>query len=290
MARLLSPKPRLNVCDPQADLGCRVERSRSRPAAKPHPMLLLCCPHGNGPEPRTLRPQVRGTPRAGRAALARRSGGEVPRTPRGTGGANARVPPDVGQPPAGRKRVTAFLADWLTVFVVAGLAMVSPGPNYAVTLKHSLLGSRRSGVWSAVGVAAGNLLHVVLSLLGLAVIVSQSILLFNALKWFGAAYLVYLGVRGLLARGYDEEETGTAESGEDRGVSVARAFRSSFLVSVLNPKVTLFYLVLFALVALFVSHRTIRDRFRAVAHWVERATGAVLVALGVRLAFSRAGD
>jgi len=214
--------------------------------------------------------------------------------------------------------VTAFLADWLTVFVVAGLAMVSPGPNYAVTLKHSLLGSRRSGVWSAVGVAAGNLLHVVLSLLGLAVIVSQSILLFSALKWFGAAYLVYLGVRGLLARGYDEEETGTAESGEDRGVSVARAFRSSFLVSVLNPKVTLFYLVLFtqvvdpgtplpvrlvygltavalsfgwyALVALFVSHRTIRDRFRAVAHWVERATGAVLVALGVRLAFSRAGD
>jgi RhtB (resistance to homoserine/threonine) family protein len=212
--------------------------------------------------------------------------------------------------------VTAFLADWLTVFVVAGLAMVSPGPNYAVTLKHSLLHSRHAGIWSAVGVAAGNLVHVVLSLLGIAVVVSQSILLFNALKWFGAAYLIYLGLKSLRAGRYDA--TGPAEAGEAGealGMGAIRAFRSSFLVSVLNPKVTLFYLVLFtqvvepgtpllfrvvygltavalsfgwyALVALFVSHGAIKDRFAAVAHWVERATGAVLIALGIRLAFSR---
>lgn len=212
--------------------------------------------------------------------------------------------------------MTAFLADWFTVFVVAGLAMVSPGPNYAVTLKSSLLGSRRAGLWSAVGVAVGNLLHVVLSLLGLAVIVSRSVLLFNALKWVGAAYLVYIGLRALLAKEYDEETT--AEPDEDEGMGVIRALRSSFLVSALNPKVTLFYLVLFtqvvepgtpllaravygltavalsfgwyALVALFVSHGAIRDRFRAVAHWVERATGAMLIALGVRLAFSRSSN
>jgi RhtB (resistance to homoserine/threonine) family protein len=212
--------------------------------------------------------------------------------------------------------MTAFLADWFTVFVVAGLAMVSPGPNYAVTLKSSLLGSRRAGLWSAVGVAVGNLLHVVLSLLGLAVIVSRSVLLFNALKWVGAAYLVYIGLRALLAKEYDEETT--AEPDEAEGMGVIRALRSSFLVSALNPKVTLFYLVLFtqvvepgtpllaravygltavalsfgwyALVALFVSHGAIRDRFRAIAHWVERATGAMLIALGVRLAFSRSSN
>lgn len=208
--------------------------------------------------------------------------------------------------------MTAFIADWLTVLVVAGLAMVSPGPNYAVTLKHGFLGSRRAGIWSAAGVAAGNLVHVVLSLLGLAVVVSRSILLFNALKWFGAAYLVYIGVRALSAKSSYEEEPGG-----DEVAGVARAFRSSFLVSVLNPKVTLFYLVLFtqvvepgtpllarvvygltavalsfgwyALVALFVSHGAIKDRFRAAAHRVERATGAVLIALGVKLAFSRSG-
>src|SRR3712207_9052252 len=95
----------------------------------------------------------------------------------------------------------AFVADWLTVLVVAGLAMVSPGPNYAVTLKHGLLGSRRAGLWSAAGVAAGNLLQAVLSLLGPAVIVSGSILLFGVLQWFGAAYLTYLGARALLGEG-----------------------------------------------------------------------------------------
>ncbi len=140
---------------------------------------------------------------------------------------------------AGRPGVMAFVADWLTVLVVAGLAMVSPGPNYAVTLKHGLLGSRRAGLWSAAGVAAGNLLHAVLSLLGLAVIVSRSILLFGALKWFGAAYLIYLGVRALLAKGHAAQES-ASEPLEAGRVGDAKAFRSSFLVSALNPKVTLF--------------------------------------------------
>jgi threonine/homoserine/homoserine lactone efflux protein len=186
-----------------------------------------------------------------------------------------------------------------------------------VTLKYGLLHSRRAGIWSAVGVAGGNLVHVVLSLLGLAVIVSQSVLLLSTLKWVGAAYLVYLGLKSLKAGKYEAdgtEQTGGADGSGDKGA--ARVLRSSFLVSTLNPKVTLFYLVLFtqvvepgtpasvrvvyglsavafsfgwyALVALLVSHGAIKDRFRAVAHWVERATGAVLIALGIKLAFSRA--
>jgi RhtB (resistance to homoserine/threonine) family protein len=209
-----------------------------------------------------------------------------------------------------------FLTGWLTVLVVGSLAMVSPGPNFAITLKHSLLHSRRAGVWTAVGVAAGNLLHVVFSLLGIAVIVSQSVLLFNTLKWFGAAYLVYIGLKSLLAKRYGEDEAFEARGSSGR-LGSSRALWSSFLVSALNPKVTLFYLVLFtqviepgtplwarvvygltavalsfgwyALVAAFVSHGAVRDRFAAGAHWIERATGAVLIALGVRLAFSRSG-
>ena len=210
-----------------------------------------------------------------------------------------------------------FLVGWLTVALLSGAAIVSPGPNYAVTLTYSLLHSRRAGIWSAVGVAGGNLVHVVLSLLGLAVIVSQSVLLLSTLKWVGAAYLVYLGLKSLKAGKYEAdgtEQTGGADGSGDKGA--ARVLRSSFLVSTLNPKVTLFYLVLFtqvvepgmpasvrvvygltavalsfgwyALVALLVSHGAIKDRFRAVAHWVERATGAVLIALGIKLAFSRA--
>jgi threonine/homoserine/homoserine lactone efflux protein len=115
-----------------------------------------------------------------------------------------------------------------------------------VTLKHSLLHSRRAGIWSAVGVAGGNLVHVVLSLLGLAVIISQSVLLLSTMKWFGAAYLVYLGLKSLKTGTY--EATGPAQPGGANGSGgkgAARVLRSSFLVSTLNPKVTLFYLVLF---------------------------------------------
>lgn len=208
----------------------------------------------------------------------------------------------------------AFLYDWLTVVVVASLAIVSPGPNYAVTLKHSLLYSRRAGIWTAVGVAAGNLVHVILSLLGVAVIVSQSVVLFITLKWLGAVYLVYLGVRSLTARRQEWDEPQAA--GEADATSPGpHALRTSFFVSALNPKVTLFYLVLFtqivepatpvatraafgltavalsfawyALVAVVVSHKAVVAPLRAVAHWIERATGAVLIVLGLRLALSR---
>src|SRR3712207_9010630 len=91
--------------------------------------------------------------------------------------------------------MTSFLEGWMTVFVVSTLGMISPGPNFAITIKNSLLHSRLAGMWTAGGVAVGNLVHVVFSLLGIAVIVSQSILLFNTLKWFGVAYLAYIGLK-----------------------------------------------------------------------------------------------
>nr|MBA2278074.1 LysE family transporter [Chloroflexia bacterium] len=198
-----------------------------------------------------------------------------------------------------------FWTDWLTVFVVTGLASVSPGPNFAITVKNSLVHSRRAGVWTAVGVTAGNLPHVVFGLVGVTVVVSQSVLLFNTLKWLGAAYLIYLGARSLLTKrheaGNDQTPVGVARD----DMASSRAFWSSFLVSVLNPKVALFYLVLFtqvvrpgtppwvqvaymltvvtmtlgwhALVALFASHTAVRARFQAALHWVERVTGAVLI-------------
>lgn len=206
-----------------------------------------------------------------------------------------------------------FWADWVTVFLVTGLASVSPGPNFAITVKNSLVHSRRAGVWTAVGVTAGNLPHVVFGLVGVTVVVSQSILLFNTLKWLGAAYLIYLGVRSLLAKAHEADNTVLGVVRDD--MAPTRAFWSSFLVSVLNPKVALFYLVLFtqvvrpgtpdgvqavygltvlamtfgwhALVALFASQTAVRTRFHAAMHWVERVTGAVLIALGVRLALSR---
>jgi threonine/homoserine/homoserine lactone efflux protein len=119
--------------------------------------------------------------------------------------------------------MTSFLEDWLTVLVVATLGMVSPGPNFAITIKNSLLHSRLAGMWTALGVAVGNLVHVVFRLLGIALIVSQSILLFNALKWFGVAYLAYIGLKSLLARREDVEEIMQSRHGGARELGSSQA-------------------------------------------------------------------
>ena len=167
-------------------------------------------------------------------------------------------------------------------------------------------------MFTAVGLAAGNLVHATYCLVGIGLVISRSIVLFNAIKWLGAAYLIYIGIRSLGAKPHAEDAPDRAR---ERGMSRAAAVRSGFLTNLLNPKVTLFFLALFtqiiepgtplparalygltmvglefgwfAVVALLVSRHAVRRRFLRVSHWIERATGAVLIALGARLAFGR---
>jgi len=204
------------------------------------------------------------------------------------------------------------LVDWLTVLAVGCLAVISPGPNLVITLRNSIGYGRQAGVYTAVGLAAGNLVHATYCLVGIGVIISRSILLFNTIKWIGAAYLIYIGIKSLRAQKHD----GSIAAIEHlRAMQPFAAVRIGFLTNLLNPKVTLFFLALFtqiirpatplpaqavygvtmvglefgwfALVALLMSHRVIKERFLRVSHIVERATGVVLIALGLRVAFAR---
>lgn len=214
----------------------------------------------------------------------------------------------------------AFLAGWLAVLLVQCLATASPGPAAAMAIRNSLVHSRAVGVYTAVGLALGLAVHVIYSLVGIAVLVSRSVLLFNAIKWLGAAYLIYIGVKALRARKHDPADTNGIEGKRrvPKEMSALAAVRSGFLTNLLNPKATLFVLALFtqvvspetpllakgvygltavsvelgwfALVALLISTGPIKRRFDASVHWVERLTGAVLVSLGLKLAFYGAGD
>jgi RhtB (resistance to homoserine/threonine) family protein len=203
-----------------------------------------------------------------------------------------------------------LFSDWLTVLAIGCLAVMTPGPNLAITLRNSLAYTRRDGVSTAAGLALGNLLHASYCLVGIGVVISRSIVLFNAIKWAGAAYLIYIGLRSLRAR---PQDLGVEGAGPPRSLGRLVAARSGFLTNLLNPKVTLFFLALFtqvidpatplparafygatmvllefgwfALVATLISRRAVKARFLSVSHWVERATGAALVALGLRLAF-----
>lgn len=205
-----------------------------------------------------------------------------------------------------------YLTEFLTVALVHLLAVASPGPDFAVVVRESVVRGQRSGSWTAAGVGSGILVHVGYSLLGIGLIVSQSIVLFNLFKWLAAGYLFYLGFQALRAKPVEVGQIAT--SGANEPLSPRRAFTIGFITNGLNPKATLFFLSLFTvvidphtplpvqagyglylavatgfwfcLVAWLFSRERIRAGFTRMGHWFDRVTGAVLIGLGVRLAAS----
>jgi threonine/homoserine/homoserine lactone efflux protein len=125
------------------------------------------------------------------------------------------------------------------LFVAAALALLLvPGPAVIYVVARSVSGGRLTGLISVLGVELGTLLHAVFAAAGLSAIVASSAAAFSVVKWLGAAYLIYLGLRQIFGRGDGEEEAPSPEGNESR----FRVFYQSVLVQVLNPKVALFFL------------------------------------------------
>jgi threonine/homoserine/homoserine lactone efflux protein len=198
---------------------------------------------------------------------------------------------------------------------VAAVIVVVPGPDMALVLRNGLRGGRRAALATAVGVTVGLVAWALAAALGLAALLHASAAAFAVLKLAGAAYLALLGLRLLVdsfrGRGGAAPATATA-------IGPGAAFRQGLLTNLLNPKVAVVFTTLIpqfvepgdgaavrtvALAALFVlmglawltayalAVTAIGRAFArpAVRAWSERVTGAVLVALGVRLAFERRG-
>ncbi|MCQ2043339.1 LysE family translocator [Stutzerimonas kunmingensis] len=208
-----------------------------------------------------------------------------------------------------------YWMEFMTVALVHLLAVASPGPDFAVVVRESVTQGRRVGSWTALGVGCGIFVHVAYSLLGIGLIVSQSIVLFNLFKWLAAGYLLYLGWRALRARPMSLDTADEVGTTSDR--SPWQAFVVGFVTNGLNPKATLFFLSLFTvvisadtpllvqagyglylagatalwflLVAWLFSRGRVRAGFARMGHWFDRLTGAVLIGLGVRLAVSEIG-
>lgn len=206
-----------------------------------------------------------------------------------------------------------YWPEFLTVVVVHFLAVASPGPDFAVILRQSLCASSRSGVWTAIGIGSGILVHVTYSLLGLGLLIAQSTTAFTVLKILGAAYLLWVGWQCLKAKPAASAADVNAELEEGESAATAwKAWRLGFLTNALNAKATLFFVSLFSVVispstplwiqgfyglwmtvmtglwftglALFLSREKVRAFFRKISHWIERVTGVALIALAGKLA------
>ncbi|THF68306.1 LysE family translocator [Deinococcus sp. Arct2-2] len=127
----------------------------------------------------------------------------------------------------------------LALFAVAALALlIIPGPAVLYIVARSAHQGRRAGLLSVLGVQTGGLVHVLAATVGLSAIVLSSAVLFSALKYLGAAYLIYIGIRTLLAR---DEETDT-EIPVPKVQSMKQLFWQGALINALNPKTALFFL------------------------------------------------
>ena len=125
----------------------------------------------------------------------------------------------------------------MIAFLIAAVVLaITPGPGIAYVVARTVAGGRSEGLASCIGTGLGGLLHVLAAALGLSLLVAESALAFGLLKYLGAAYLVYLGVRMLRRRDAAFVLPGVAAQG------AARALREGILVEALNVKTALFFL------------------------------------------------
>jgi len=131
----------------------------------------------------------------------------------------------------------------LVIVSLTALVMVTPGPDMVLVLRNTFAGGRGAGLQTSVGILSGNLVHITYCMLGIGLIISQSILAFTMIKYAGAAYLIYLGVMSFRS-GSETLDTNDIE----RRRPNRTWFVQGFVNNLLNPKGALFYLGMFTMV------------------------------------------
>lgn len=203
-------------------------------------------------------------------------------------------------------------AEFLSLMAVFLVAAVTPGADFACVLRESVAHGRRAGIAAAIGVGSAILVHVAYTVLGIGLVVAHSVVAFTIVKWAGAAYLVWLGLKSLRAPPPVLPDPGGPDSASP---PLRRSLAIGALTNLLNPKATLFFVSLFStivspttpivmqfgyglamaavlagwftLVALFLTTPPARAAFVRAGRWINRATGLVLIGLGVRIALHR---
>ncbi len=197
--------------------------------------------------------------------------------------------------------------------LICVVAMVSPGPDFLLISRNALRYPAAQAFATAAGVVASCCLHSLFCVLGLAIIVTRSVLLFSLLKYFGACYLMYLGVKSLLSKHARASMPDSSRSFPE--ISVRAAFAQGFLCNFLNPKLAIFLLSLFTqfisvkatmhdkaivagvfltesaiywpLVVLFFQMPKVRDVFLRIQRLMDYVFGALLIGMGIKVAVSR---
>ncbi len=207
----------------------------------------------------------------------------------------------------------SFFTNWLIMASIFAAALASPGPDFVMAVRNSVLHSRKAGIFTAIGFGLGVVVHVTYCLAGLALVIAQSVVAFNILKWIGAAYLFYVGIKALRSQGFDAPDIIDGQG--PPSMTPVEALRSGFITNLFNPKATMFFLALFtqfidphiglmgkmvygatcivmtmlwfSIVVTVLTTPKVRAVFLRASKWVDRVCGVMFMALGLKLALAK---
>lgn len=197
------------------------------------------------------------------------------------------------------------MGEWLLLVGICFVGAMVPGANTALILRRTLSGDRKGAFITVSGLSLGLATHVIASMLGITALISETPALYDAIRWLGSAYLVYMGATYLLTRTKKKPEEGKSH------ISLSNPFLSGLMVSLLNPKLLLMFIALFSqiidaahgwqmmtlygvtplaaealwlsLIIMLLSRPSIQSRMNKIRKGLERVIGGGLVVLGIKV-------
>ena len=198
----------------------------------------------------------------------------------------------------------------ILVITISCLGMISPGPDFFLVLKNSLSYNRKMALMTCLGVISAIAIHMSYCVAGIAVLITATPWLYNALRYAGAAYLLWIGIKELLAK--SSATTYISKQTQPINVTAKAAFMQGLLCNLLNPKAALFFLAIFTqllnvdstitdkllvafiiwleallwwpLVVFIFQTQIVQRRYFKLQFIIDKLLGVILILLGVKVA------
>jgi RhtB (resistance to homoserine/threonine) family protein len=208
--------------------------------------------------------------------------------------------------------VVNYLSEFIALAVIHFLAVVTPGPDFAVTVSQSVQYGKKVGILTALGIGMGISVHVLYTLAGVGALMHTNDLIFNGAKIAGVIYILYLAIK-LFKTSSSAPDKNFDMLATQRSQNAGKAFSTGFFTNATNPKATLFFLAIFTtivsnktpvyiqalygvwmcmvnaawfmIVAMFFSHKKVRVNFLRFGHWFERTMGMLLCLFALKMLF-----
>lgn len=211
--------------------------------------------------------------------------------------------------------ISPYYSKLWTLGIILILAIFSPGPDFTIVVRNSLLYSKRKALFTVLGITFGELTHIIYNILGISIIINKSPWILRIIGIIGGTYISYLGFASFYA-GYKflkskKKIKNDIKTKINTKISNFNAFKMGFLTNILNPKAVLFFIsvfgslinnntpkiiiiififestiiafICFSLVALLFSIDIIRNLFFDYSHWIEIITGILFILIGIKL-------